>query len=561
MTKKWWQQSVVYQIYPKSFYDSNNDGVGDLKGVIQKLDYLKELGIDVIWLSPVYQSPMDDNGYDISDYQQIAEEFGSMEDMDLLIKEADQRNIKIIMDLVVNHTSDEHQWFLDSKSDRHHPKRDWYIWRDGEENGAYPNNWRSIFGGSCWEYDEQTKQYYLHTFSKKQPDLNWENPEVREHVYRMIHWWLEKGIGGFRVDAITFIKKREDYSDVATVSADGLGSINEASLNQEGIDHFLTELNEKVFSNYDILTVAEAPGVSVEQLPNYVGNDGYFNMLFEFDHVDLDLGAEGKWFQPYNWELTDFKRAISKSQNLFNETGWGALYLENHDQPRSLNKFIAEKDIGMIPAKMLAAVYFLLKGTPFIYQGQEIGMTNVSYSSIDDYDDLASIDQYQTALTEGYSEEDALSAIWNRSRDNARTPMQWSETIHAGFSNVEPWLKTNPNYPVINVEAALENQDSLFYFYKELIRLRKDSEYSDVIVYGKYEAILEDHPQIIAYSRKSATKQILVIANFQVEPVPLTLDYQVKSVVLSNYDNLHRTDKDIILQPFEVLVCEVELDG
>lgn len=549
--RQWWKEAVVYQIYPKSFYDSNGDGIGDLKGVIQKLDYLKELGIDVIWLSPVYQSPMDDNGYDISDYQAIAEEFGSMEDMDLLIREAKKRDIKIIMDLVVNHTSDEHEWFIESKSDVNHPKRDWYIWRNGREDGTPPNNWKSIFGGSCWEYDEKTGQYYLHAFSKKQPDLNWENPDLRNAVYKMVTWWLDKGISGFRVDAITFIKKRQDFAD----SQDGMNVIE---TNQQGIHEFLSELSKEAFTSHDILTVAEAPGVSHKELPIYAGEDGHFSMLFEFDHVDLDVGKEGKWYEPYNWNLLDFKKAISDSQTFYNNTGWGALYLENHDQPRSLNKFIKPEDIGPIPAKMLATVYFFLKGTPFIYQGQEIGMTNVEYPSIEHYNDLASIDQYYSALKEGFSKEEALAAIWRRSRDNSRTPMQWNHSEYAGFSQGTPWLEINSNYSSINVENALKDCDSLFYFYKKLISLRKSSLYSDVIAFGKYEDMFKDSLQIMAYTRELNDKKIAVIANFDNKELTLNLDCNIKNVILSNYDHLELHLNQINLRPYESIVCEID---
>ncbi|WP_154992234.1 glycoside hydrolase family 13 protein [Priestia megaterium] len=551
MNKQWWKEAVVYQIYPKSFYDSNGDGIGDLKGVIQKLDYLKELGIDVIWLSPVYQSPMDDNGYDISDYQAIAEEFGSMEDMDLLIDEAKKRNIKIIMDLVVNHTSDEHEWFLESKSDVNHQKRDWYIWKDGKEDGNPPNNWESIFGGSCWEYDEQTEQYYLHAFSKKQPDLNWENPDLRNAVYKMVTWWLEKGISGFRVDAITFIKKRQDF-------ANSDGEMNVIETNQEGIHEFLSELSKQAFASHDILTVAEAPGVSHKELPIYAGEEGHFSMLFEFDHVDLDVGKKGKWYEPHKWNLLDFKKAISDSQTFYNNTGWGALYLENHDQPRSLNKFIKPEDIGPTSAKMLATVYFLLKGTPFIYQGQEIGMTNVEYPSIEHYNDLASIDQYYSALKEGFSKEEALAAIWRRSRDNSRTPMQWNHSEYAGFSQGTPWLEINANYSSINVENALKDDNSVFYFYKNLIKLRKSSPYSEVIAFGKYEDLFEDSLQIMAYAREFNNKKIAVIANFDHKEVALNLDFAMKEVILSNYDHLELHPNQLKLRPYESIVCEID---
>lgn len=539
MQDNWWKKSIVYQVYPKSFYDANGDGKGDLQGVIQKLDYLQKLGIDVIWLSPVYKSPMDDNGYDISDYQAIAEEFGTMDDMELLIQEAAKHNIKIIMDLVVNHTSDEHPWFIESKSSRDSAKRDWYIWRDGKPDGTPPNNWRSNFGGSSWEYDEHTEQYYLHVFSKKQPDLNWENAEVRAAVIKMVKWWLDKGIGGFRVDAITFIKKRQDFADLpaAADSLDGMVAVGEASLNQDGIDSFLLELNQQAFAPYDILTVAEAPGVESKDLWKFVGKNGYFSMLFEFDHVDLDLDKDAKWYQPRNWSVLDFKGAISKSQHIYNDMGWGALYLENHDQPRSLNKFIAPEHIGPTAAKMLATVYFLLRGTPFIYQGQEIGMSNVAYPAIEHYDDLASIDQYKAALAEGLSEEAALQAIWHRSRDNARTPMQWNNQKFAGFSSAAPWLQVNPDYTSVNVERALEEQDSVLHYYKQLIALRRDSEYSDVIINGLYDDMLADHPQVVAYVRSHEGKKLLVLANFTAEAAAIQLDVNVRNVVLYNYSD------------------------
>ncbi|WP_172645551.1 alpha-glucosidase [Domibacillus tundrae] len=542
--RSWWEKSIVYQIYPKSFYDSNQDGIGDLQGVIQKLDYLQEIGIDVIWLSPVYTSPMDDNGYDISDYQGIAEEFGTMEDMEQLIAEADRRGMKLIMDLVVNHTSDEHPWFAESRTNKLHPQRDWYIWKDRNENGGPPNQWQSVFGGSCWEYEPVTDQYYMHTFSKKQPDLNWENPQLRQAVYDMIHWWIEKGIAGFRVDAITFIKKVFDAAghEVGVVKA-----------NQKGVQTFLTELSNQSFRPYDLLTVAEAPGVTLEQLSSYVGEDGYFSMLFEFDHVDLDLGKDGLWFKPKKWELSDFKKAISNSQKIFNRQGWGALYLENHDQPRSLSKFIEPDGIGPVSAKMLATVYFLLKGTPFIYQGQELGMTNTAFASVESFNDLASIDQYHSALKEGFSEADALTAVGNRSRDNARTPMQWNDTENAGFSKEKPWLAVNDNYSVVNAEHR-NDPESVFSYYQQLIHLRKNSDYADVLTYGQYEEVLENHPDAIAYIRRDETKSIAVIANFKNKNVKIDLPFGVKNVILTN-DSV--TEKFDALKPYECAVLEL----
>ncbi|OXS75722.1 glycoside hydrolase family 13 protein [Domibacillus enclensis] len=541
--RKWWEQSVVYQVYPKSFYDSDHDGVGDLQGVIQKLDYLQELGIDVIWLSPVYSSPMDDNGYDISDYQGIAEEFGTMADMDELIAQASKRGIKLIMDLVVNHTSDEHVWFAQSKTDKNHPQRDWYIWQDGIGTGP-PNSWQSVFGGSCWEYEPVTGQYYMHTFSKKQPDLNWENPQLRQAVYQMIDWWIAKGIAGFRVDAITFIKKSFDAAGQET----GI-----VKANQCGIDTMLKELSEQSFRKHDLLTVAEAPGVSLDQLSSYVGTDGYFSMLFEFDHIDLDLAEDGRWYKPKKWSLHDFKEAISGSQTLFNEQGWGALYLENHDQPRSLNKFIEPAGIGPMSAKMLAAVYFLLKGTPFIYQGQELGMTNTSFQSVDEFNDLASIDQYEAALKEGFDEKEALRAVGNRSRDNARTPMQWSRAENGGFSTGQPWLPSNSNYQIVNAENR-QDPDSVFSFYKQLINLRKNSEYTELLTYGQYEEVLGSHPDVMAYIRRNEDKAVAVLANFKNKEVEIDFPYQVKKVILTNSSE---TAVEHTLQPYECFVLEL----
>ncbi|MCM8711574.1 alpha-glucosidase [Clostridium sp. SYSU_GA19001] len=557
MNKKWWEKSIVYQIYPKSFYDSDNDGIGDLKGIISKLDYLKDLGIDVIWLSPVYKSPMADNGYDVSDYYDIEKQFGSMEDMNALIEEGKKRNIKIIMDLVINHTSDEHAWFIESKASKDSPKRDYYIWRDPKEDGSQPNNWESIFGGSAWKYDEVSNQYYLHVFAEKQPDLNWENPKVRKDLYQMINYWLDKGIGGFRVDAITYIKKGNDFKDLKPNGKEKLVHVNGACLNQEGIEEFLAELKENTFAKYDILTVAEAPGVPKEKLSRYAGKDGFFDLLFEFEHVDLDINADGKWYKPRKWTILDFKSAIKKSQEVYNEIGFGALYLENHDQPRSLNKFIKEEDISLVSAKMLAVTYFFLKGIPFIYQGQEIGMTNVKYESIEDYDDIASIGQYKDALSEGYSKEEALAALHRRSRDNARTPMQWDNSENAGFTKGKPWLKVNPNYKDINVEANLKNENSLLNFYKNLIRLRKFSKYTDVIVYGKYIKFLEEHGDVFGYIREYNGKQILILSNFTDKNIQLKLDYNVREVIISNYENIDLNNKNIELKAYEAVVLEL----
>ncbi|MFT8312683.1 MAG: alpha-glucosidase [Clostridium sp.] len=557
LKKRWWDKSVIYQVYPKSFYDSNNDGIGDIRGIIEKLDYLKDLGINIIWLSPVYKSPMDDNGYDISDYYDIDKQFGSMEDMDSLIEEGNKRGIKIMMDLVINHTSDEHDWFIESKSSKDNPKRDFYIWKDPKPDGSAPNNWKSIFGGSAWEYDDNTKQYYLHVFSKKQPDLNWENEEVRKKLYDMVNYWLDKGLGGFRVDAITYIKKDNTFKDLESTSNEELININGGSLNQKGIEDFLSELKKNTFSKYDIVTVAEAPGIPREKLKDYSGANGFFDLLFEFGHSDLDVAEDGKWYTPKKWTLQEFKDALFRSQEVYNDLGFGALFLENHDQPRSLNKFIKESDIGQASAKMLATIYFLLKGIPFIYQGEEIGMTNVKYESIEDYNDISSIDQYNSAINDGLSKEEALEAVHRRSRDNGRSPMQWDDSKDSGFTEVEPWLKVNNNYEEINVKNNLESEDSILNYYKNLIDLRRNSDYSDIIVYGKYIEFMENDKNIFAYIREYENRKLLVLANFYGENIKVNLNYSVNKVLISNYDSFHMSNNEVSLRPYEVLVLQI----
>lgn len=555
MTKQWWDNSVVYQVYPKSFNDTNGDGVGDLQGIIDKLDYLKDLGIDVIWLSPVYKSPMKDNGYDISDYEDIAEEFGTLEEMDNLIAEADQRGIKIIMDLVINHSSNEHPWFQESQKSRTSEKRDWYIWHEPLENGEPPNNLRSIFGGSCWTYDDATDQYYFHSFAPEQPDLNWENSEVRNELYRMVNWWLDRGIGGFRVDAITFIKKQPALENQKPDSQDGTTIVEP---NQPGVSSFLLELKEKTFANYDIFTVAEAPGVTTEELPKFTGDDGHFDMVISFDHMDLELNEGGKWYPKRDWDLSTFKSAISKDQYVIEKGGSTALYMENHDQPRSLNRFIPEEDIGLRPAKMLAATYFFLKGMPYIYQGQEIGMTNVAYSEIGEYDDISSIDQYHSALREGYSEEEALNTIHRRSRDNARTPMQWNAEVNAGFTTGKPWLPVNDNYPQINVENALNDSNSLFYFYQQLIKIRKNSHLSGVLIEGVYEEWLTEDENVFVYTRTLNDKKVIVLSNFSSKTVPFEASINESKYVIGNYEDITKTNNGISLRSYECAVLELK---
>ncbi|SIQ91552.1 glycoside hydrolase family 13 protein [Halanaerobium kushneri] len=563
MEKKWWHDKVIYQVYPKSFNDSNGDGIGDLPGIIEKLDYLAELGIDIIWLSPVYSSPMEDNGYDIADYYAIGEQFGTMADMDKLIAEAKKRDIGIMMDLVINHSSDQHQWFKESKKSKDNPKRDWYIWKDPAENGGPPTNWRSVFGGSAWTFDQQTEQYYLHTFAEEQPDLNWENQELRQELYKMVNWWLDKGLAGFRVDAISFIKKGE-YKNLTPDGEDGLAEIHSLTANKEGILAYLNELNQETFSNYKIVTVAEIYPDKSERMKEFVGEGGPFDFIFDFRHTDLVMRPDSNWMREKEWNLMKLKKIFNQIQQTYDEDSRVALFLENHDQPRCLNKYLAEENINRYSAKMLAAVFMLMRGVPFIYQGQEIGMTNVKYESIEDYNDAASIGKYKMALENGHQEDEVLKAVWNRSRDNSRTPMQWDDSKNAGFSSAEPWLKVNSNYKDINVKNVLADPDSLYYFYQDLIRLRKESGYSKNLIDGKYEEILEKNQDFMAYLRIKDDKKIMVIANFRDENIELELNYKLKKLILSNYpDSKERlkSDRDKIkynFRPFETLVLEVE---
>ncbi|QEN04300.1 alpha-glucosidase [Thiospirochaeta perfilievii] len=536
----YWKNSVVYQIYPRSFLDSNSDGIGDIQGIISKLDYLENLGVDILWICPVYDSPMDDNGYDISDYYNIAKEFGTLEDMKKLIYEAGKRGLKIIMDLVINHTSDEHSWFLESKSSLLSSKREWYIWADPDKNGDPPSNIKSIFGGSSWEFDEKTKQYYFHVFSKKQPCLNWNNREVRTQLYKMINWWLDLGISGFRVDAITYIKKSDRIFNPSNTNDI---HCNDVCLNQNGIDKWLNELKLFGFENGEVMTVAEAPGVQGDNLLKYTGSSGFFSMIFTFDHVDLDLKDGGLWNDPKNWGIKELRKALFSTQKLLDNSGWPALYFENHDQPRSINKYFPEKSISIYTKKLLAMLLFFQKGTPFIYQGQEIGMTNVKYDSIEKYKDIASVNQYNECILSGFTKNDALKVLWNRSRDNSRTPMQWSREINAGFSKIKPWIEINENYTYINVEDQLINSKSLLHFYRSLIKLRKSSEYRDLIIYGKFIPLLQNSQNLISFKREYKNKYLIFICNFSDKEVPYNPDCGIDKVVVSNYETW-----DILLQ-------------
>ena len=550
MEKKWWKEAVAYQIYPRSFMDSNNDGIGDLQGIISKLDYLKDLGIDVIWICPVYKSPNDDNGYDISDYQDIMSDFGTMEDFNELLSEIHKRNMKIIIDLVINHTSDEHPWFIESRSSKQNPKRDWYIWREGKDNKE-PNNWESIFKGSAWEYDENTKEYYLHLFSKKQPDLNWENEDMRNEIYKMINWWLDKGIDGFRVDAISHINKEEGLVDMD--NPDNLKYVPsfDKHMNVEGIHDYLRELKENTFSKYDIMTVGEANGVKVEQATDWVGeNDGKFNMLFQFEHIDLWNSSE--------FNLPNLKKVWNKWQVNLENDGWNALFIENHDITRVVSSWGDDTRFLKESAKALGLLYFMHKGTPFIYQGQEIGMTNVKFNDINEYDDIRSINEYNQLINQGMSPKDALEHIWNTSRDNTRTPMQWDDSLNAGFSKSNPWIHVNPNYRYINVKEQLEDDDSILNFYKKMIKIKKSSE---CLIYGKYNLILEDDTNIFAYERILNDEKFLVICNLKSESSnykyeKLTLKYE--NLILSNYNvDAHKDLNNFELKPWEARLYKI----
>lgn len=552
MNKKWWKEAVAYQIYPRSFMDSNGDGIGDIQGIISKLDYIKELGIDVIWISPIYQSPNDDNGYDISDYKAIMADFGTMRDFDELLASVHQRGMRLIMDLVINHTSDEHPWFIESRSSIDNPYRDYYIWHPGTKYGKEPNNWESIFGGSAWEYDEITKEYYMHVFSRKQPDLNWENEKVRNDLYEMVNWWLDKGIDGFRVDAISHIKKVPGFPDLPNPENKKYVPSFEGHMNRDGIQVFLEELKERTFEKYDIMTVGEANGVSVEQADEWVGEkNGKFNMIFQFDH----LGLWGK-SSDGGLDLKGLKETLSKWQKGLEGMGWNALFLENHDQPRSVSTWGNDEELWDKSAKSLATLYFLMQGTPFIYQGQEIGMTNVQFTSINDYNDVAIKNMYRNEREEGKSHEAIMKQIWKNGRDNSRTPMQWNNQKNAGFSEGTPWLKVNPNYQSINVADQIEDPNSIYAYYKQLIRLRKEEE---VLIYGTYDLILADHDQIYAYTRTLNNKKALIITNLYGEEAVVKLstclEEHTARLIIANYE-VSKTDTvdNMILKPYEARV-------
>lgn len=545
----WWKEAVCYQVYPRSFNDSNNDGIGDINGIREKLDYLKDLGIDVIWVSPIFKSPNDDNGYDISDYQDIMDEFGTMGDFELLLKETHDKGMKLILDLVINHTSDEHPWFIESKSSKDNPKRDWYIWQEGKD-GKEPNNWGSIFNGSAWERTEETDEYYLHIFSKKQPDLNWENEAVRSELYNMINWWFDKGIDGFRVDAITHIQKSFEDGDIPVEPGDEqYKAAFERYTNRPGILNHLRELRDETFNKYDIMTVGEANGVSPDDANDWVGFDnGIFNMIFQFEHLGL-WNTEDSGF-----DVIQYKNIMSKWQDQLEGVGWNALFIENHDQPRLVSTWGDDEHYWYESATSHATNYFLQKGTPFIYQGQEIGMTNYPFESLEDFNDVSVKNEIKLKEQNGEDTSSLLNNLSKVNRDNSRSMMQWDNRAYAGFSTTKPWFHINPNYKTINVAGQLEDEHSVLNYYKRLIQLKKDY---DVFNYGKYELVDKDHKQIYSYKRILDNEEVIIMSNLTSEKATITypLNLERSKLLLHNYITIENTNA---LEPFETRVYRIE---
>ena len=553
MKKRWWKECVVYQIYPRSFCDSNGDGIGDIKGITSKLDYLKELGIDVIWLSPVYRSPNDDNGYDISDYQAIMEEFGTMEDFDEMLAAAHERGIRIVMDLVVNHTSDEHAWFVESRKSVDNPYRDYYIWRQGKDGGA-PNNWGSCFSGPAWEYDAATDMYYLHLFSKKQPDLNWDNPVVRDEVFRMMNWWIDKGVDGFRMDVISLISKPAQFTD-GVPGINGYAGFNEAA-NGPHVHEYLREMREKVLNRADTITVGECSGVTLEEAKKYANSDeSELNMVFQFEHMDVDADEKGKW-SDRKMDLRDLKEVMSRWQKGLEDVAWNSLFWENHDQPRSVSRFGDDGEYREASAKMLATCLYMMQGTPYIYQGQELGMTNVPFKSIEDFRDLESINAYHELTENGaFTEEEMLRYLRYKSRDNARTPFQWSAEENAGFTAGTPWIMVNPNYREINAEEQVNRETSVFHYFRKLIRLRKENE---VIVYGTYDLLWPESKELYAYTRTLGEEKLLIVCNFTDGEVPFEApgEFAAGEILIGNYADAAVKER-MTLRPYEAVVARL----
>lgn len=554
ITKKWWHDKVAYQIYPKSFYDSNGDGIGDIPGIIEKLDYLKDLGIDIIWLSPCYCSPLADEGYDISDYYNIDPRFGTMEDMDRLLSEAKKRNMYILMDLVVNHCSDEHEWFKKACEDPEGKYGNFFYLRD-KKDGELPTNWRSYFGGPVWDDLPGTDKQYLHVFHKKQPDLNWENPEVREEVYKNINWWLDKGLGGFRIDAIINIKKALPLKSYEPDREDGLCNIQAMLKEARGIGEFLGEMRDRTFKNYDAFSVGEVFNEKPEEIPDFIGENGYFSSMFDFNETVFGASDKG-WYDVKPITPDDYKRCCFEAQARIGDIGFLSNIIENHDEPRGVSRYIPEGECFPQSKKLLAALNFMLRGLPFIYQGQEIGMENVPFTSIDEVDDINTLDEYQVALKAGLSPEDALNAVAKLSRDNARTPMQWSDEANAGFTAGTPWLKVNPNYTSINAASQMADEDSVRSFYKKLIALRKNPEYKETVVYGALEPVWENRHNLMAYYRRGE-RTLLVIGNYQMAEQSVTLPSSYQRILLNNYPDLNCQDNTLTLRGYQAVILEM----
>lgn len=560
MEKKWWHDKVAYQIYPKSFLDTNGDGIGDLRGIISKLDYLKKLGIDIIWLSPIYKSPFVDQGYDIADYYAIAEEFGTMEEFDELLEEAKKRDMHIIMDLVINHCSDKHEWFQKALADPEGEYADYFYFREGK-NGNPPSNYRSYFGGSCWEPVPGTDKYYFHMFAKEQPDLNWENPKLRQKLYDMINWWLEKGLSGFRIDAIINIKKDLKFPDFEPDGADGMAGCWKMVESVDGVGELLEDLKKNTFRKYDAFTVGEVFNMKADELPEFIGENGHFSTIFDFSAHCLSDGKHG-WYDAPKMEFSKWRKAIFQSQMETQKYGFKANIIENHDEPRGVSRFLPAYAQTPAGAKMLGTVNLLLRGIPFIYQGQEIGMKNAKWNSIDEFDDISTKDQYQIARKAGLSDREAMEACNRMSRDNARTPMQWTSEENAGFTKGTAWLKINPDYKEINVEDQENNPDSVLNYYRKLIALRKSDEFKNVFTYGEFIPEYEEMDHIQAFYRKDAAKCILVAANFGTDAASIELKGNVKRVLMSNQkdETVDYTKNRLNLKSCEVVVLEMEME-
>ena len=556
MKRKWWQDKIAYQIYPKSFNDSNNDGIGDIPGIIEKIDYLKDLGVDILWISPCYPSPFADQGYDISDYYGIHPSFGTLEDMDRLLAEAKKRDMYIILDLVVNHCSDEHEWFQKACQDPDGKYGNFFYIEDRKEE-ELPCNWRSYFGGSVWEsLPGHPDKQYLHVFHKKQPDLNWENPEVREEVYKNINWWLDRGVSGFRIDAIINIKKKLPFQDYPADRPDGLSSIHYMLQDANGIGEFLGEMRDRTFAPHNAFSVGEVFNEKDEELPDFIGDNGYFSSMFDFS-AEIFGSSDKGWYDHTPITPDDYKKCCFTSQKRVNHIGFLSNIIENHDEPRGVSRYIPEADLSLHSKKLLATMYFMLKGMPFIYQGQEIGMENLSFQSIAEIDDISTIDQYHVALDAGLSEKEALACVSRYSRDNARTPVQWDNSVNAGFSKEQPWLPVNPNYKRINVASQIQDPESLLSYYKKLTALRKNPVYKETLVYGDFVPYMEDRHNLMAYYRKG-DKTLLVLGNFQKTPQTVKLPVSYKEILLNNYPALKITEDSVVLDDYQAVILELE---